>query len=174
MPFGITYLILNGTRAWHWAAAGAAIGVITLLLLFIANKRLGISTSFENICALGSRIPYFNREEMQGPGRWRLIFLAGLLAGGFASALSTGGWRPFWDMGMFDMTFGWGPFGKTVWVFIGGLLIGLGTRIAGGCTSGHGIFGLSNFERASLVATLSFMIAGIIMTNIVYRGIFGL
>ena len=96
MLTAITYLILHGARAWNWALSGAAIGAITLLLLFLANKRLGISTSFENICALG-------------------------------------------------------------------------TRIAGGCTSGHGIFGLSNFEKASLVATLSFMAAGIITTNIIYR-----
>jgi hypothetical protein len=53
------------------------------------------------------------------------------------------------------------------------LLIGFGTRLAGGCTSGHGIFGLSNFEWPSLVSTLSFMAAGAVVTNLLYRVIFG-
>jgi uncharacterized membrane protein YedE/YeeE len=59
--------------------------------------------------------------------------------------------------------------GKVDWMFAGGVLIGFGTRLAGGCTSGHGIFGLSNFEMPSLVSTLSFMAGGIVTTNLIYR-----
>ena len=70
---------------------------------------------------------------------------------------------------MFDTEIGWGPGGKVVWMFAGGILIGFGTRLAGGCTSGHGIFGLSNLEVPSLVSTLSFMGAGVVTTNIIYR-----
>ena len=44
-----------------------------------------------------------------------------------------------------------------------------GTRLAGGCTSGHGIFGLANLERPSLITTITFMAAGIVTTQIVYR-----
>jgi uncharacterized membrane protein YedE/YeeE len=54
-------------------------------------------------------------------------------------------------------------------MFAGGLLVGFGTRLAGGCTSGHGIFGNSNFEVASLVASCSFLAAGIVTTNVIYR-----
>jgi uncharacterized membrane protein YedE/YeeE len=54
-------------------------------------------------------------------------------------------------------------------MFGGGLLIGFGTRLAGGCTSGHGIFGLSNLELPSFVSTASFMAAGIVTTNLIYR-----
>jgi uncharacterized membrane protein YedE/YeeE len=57
-------------------------------------------------------------------------------------------------------------------MFAGGVAIGFGTRLAGGCTSGHGIFGLSNFEPASWVSTISFMAAGIVTTNFVYRVVF--
>jgi uncharacterized membrane protein YedE/YeeE len=57
-------------------------------------------------------------------------------------------------------------------MFVGGLFIGFGTRLAGGCTSGHGIFGLSNFERPSLVSTISFMLGGFLTTQIVYRLMF--
>ena len=50
--------------------------------------------------------------------------------------------------------------------------VGFGTRLANGCTSGHGIFGLSNFERPSLMSTLSFMAGGFVTTQIVYRVLF--
>ena len=162
-------LILNDLTPLHWALGGGAIGLITLLLLWVTNQRLGISTGFENICALVVRAPYFQRSEIAGSHGWRLPFLGGLVLGGLLSALTSGGWQPFWDLGRFDATFGWGPVGKIAWMFGGGLLIGFGTRLAGGCTSGHGIFGLSNFERASLESTLAFMAAGIVTTNLIYR-----
>jgi uncharacterized membrane protein YedE/YeeE len=73
---------------------------------------------------------------------------------------------------MFDSHVGWGPAGKLAWMFGGGLFIGFGTRLAGGCTSGHGIFGLSNLELPSLVATLSFMGGGLVTTQILYRLVF--
>ncbi len=163
------HLILHDLVPMPWALAGALIAVITLLLLWVGNQRLGISTGLENLCALALRAPYFRREEVAGSQGWRLPFLGGLVLGGFLSALLSGGWAPFWDLGMFDARFGWGPAGKLVWMFAGGLLIGFGTRMAGGCTSGHGIFGLSNLERASLESTLAFMAAGIVTSNLVYR-----
>ena len=80
-----------------------------------------------------------------------------------------GGWELTWDLGRFDDQIGWGEEAKVAWMFGGGLLIGFGTRLAGGCTSGHGIFGLSNLELPSLVSTLSFMAGGIVTTNLIYR-----
>lgn len=165
-------LILNDLPAIHWAVAGAGVAAITLLLLWTTNRRFGISTVYESFCSLVSRLPYFQRSELQGRGRWRLPFAGGLVLGGALSAVLGGGWRPTWDLGMFDAVIGWGPVGKVAWMFAGGVLIGLGTRIADGCTSGHGIFGLANFERASLVSVLSFMLAGIVATHVVYRAIF--
>jgi hypothetical protein len=167
-------LILHHLEPWPWAAAGAAIGAITLLLLWVGNQRLGISTGFENLCALVMKPPYLRRGEVAGSRRWRLPFLGGLVLGGFLSALTSGGWTPFWDLGLFDAAIGWGPAGKLAWMFAGGLLIGFGTRMAGGCTSGHGIFGISNLERASVESTLCFLAAGIATSTLVYRlGVLG-
>jgi uncharacterized membrane protein YedE/YeeE len=165
-------LILNDLTPMNWAVAGAAIGVITLLLLWTTNRRLGISTSYENMCSLASSLPYFGRSELKGRGRWRLHFASGLLLGGVISAVTSGGWAPIWDLGMFDAVIGWGPAGKLLWMFAGGILIGLGTRMADGCTSGHGIFGLANFERASFQSVACFMLTGILTTNLIYRVIF--
>jgi uncharacterized protein len=165
-------LILNDLPAIHWAVAGATISVVTLALLFLANRRLGLSTGFEDVCSLVLNTPYLKRSAITSGRGWRLPFLGGLVIAGFLSAALGGGWAPTWDMGIFDERIGWGPGGKVVWMFAGGVLVGFGTRLANGCTSGHGIFGISNLEVPSILSTVSFMAAGLVTTNIVYRVIF--
>jgi uncharacterized protein len=165
-------LVLTGGEPLHWAIAGAAIAAITLCLLYVGNRRLGLSTGFEDVCSLVLAQPYFQRAALRSGRQWRLPLLAGLALGGFLSATLHGGWRPTWSLGLFDSTIGLAPAGKLAWMFVGGVLVGFGTRMAGGCTSGHGIFGLSNFEPPGFVTTLSFMSAGIVTTNIIYRWLF--
>ncbi len=162
-------LILNDQEPLHWALAGAGIALITLTLLAVGNRRLGVSTGFESVCSLVVKAPYFQRGGLRASNGWRLPLLGGLVIGGFLSAIFGGGWEPTWDLGRFDAEIGWGAGGKVVWMFAGGLLIGFGTRLAGGCTSGHGIFGMSNLELPSIVSTVSFMAAGIVTTNLIYR-----
>ena len=162
-------LILHDLQAIHWAFAGLGIAFVTVALLAIGNKRLGVSTGFEDVCSLVLDAPYFKRSAVTAGRPWRLPLLGGLFLGGVLSAVLGGGWSPTWDLGMFDTEIGCGPGGKVVWMFVGGLFIGFGTRLAGGCTSGHGIFGLSNLEIPSLVTTVSFMAAGVVTTNLLYR-----
>ena len=165
-------LILHGLSPMHWAIAGAAIAAITLTLLFVGNRRLGISTGFEDVCSLALPQIYFRRPGIRLGRPWRLPFVAGLALGGFLSAATSGGWAPTWNLGLFDQAIGFGPPGKIVWMFVGGLLIGFGTRLSGGCTSGHGIFGMSNLESPSIVSTLAFMASGIVTTQLVFRVMF--
>lgn len=167
-------LILNDLPPLHWALAGLGIAGVTLALLFVGNKRFGVSSGLEDVCSLVVRVPYFQRSAVTSGRGWRLPLLLGLLLGGVLSAVAGGGWAPTWDLGVFDRAIGLGPAGKLVWMFAAGLCIGFGTRLAGGCTSGHGIFGLANFEMPSLITTISFMLAGIITTHIVYRLLFPL
>ena len=162
-------LLLNARAPWHWALAGCAIAAITLLLLLIGNKRLGVSTGLEDICSLALNGPYFSRRAVTSGRGWRLPFLVGLLIGGFLSAALGGGWSPTWALGRLDAALGLGHTATLAWMFVGGVFVGVGTRLANGCTSGHGIFGLSNFEWPSLVATVSFMAGGIATTQLLYR-----
>jgi uncharacterized membrane protein YedE/YeeE len=164
-------LILNDLLPIHWAAAGAGIAAVALALLVLANRRLGISTGFEDVCSLVLRQTYFRREALVASRRWRMPFIGGLVLGGLLSA-GSGGWTPTWELGIFDERIGFGPAGKLAWMFIGGLFIGFGTRLGGGCTSGHGIFGMSNLELPSLVTTMSFMVGGIVTTQLLYRVVF--
>src|SRR5689334_9109044 len=95
-------LILHGLPPMHWAAAGAGIAAVTIALVFLANRRLGISTGFEDVCSLVLRTPYFARDAVVLGRPWRLPFLAGLLLGGVLSAVMGGGWAPTWALGVLD------------------------------------------------------------------------
>lgn len=166
-------LLLHGLTPIHWALAGAVIAAVTATMLLVANRRLGISTGLEDICSLVLDQPYLRRSAVTSGRPWRLPFLAGLVIGGFLSALLGGGWSPTWVLGRLDATVGLGHAGKLAWMFVGGLFIGVGTRMANGCTSGHGIFGNSNLETPSMVASACFMTAGIVTTNVLYRVVLG-
>ena len=81
---------------------------------------------------------------------WRGLFLFGLLAGVALFHWVTGAEIPDHDMGLPAAV-------------IGGLLVGIGVKLGGGCTSGHGVCGLARLSLRSLVATLTFMLSGIII-----------
>ena len=147
-------LILHGLTPIHWALAGAGIAAVTLTLLFVANRRLGISPSFEDLCSFVLPSPYFQRAAVLSGRVWRMPFPPGWSSVAFCPRFSAAAGRPTWALGMFDAVIGFGQAGKLAWMFAGGLFIGFGTRLAGGCTSGHGIFGMSNFEWPSLLSTL--------------------
>lgn len=165
-------LILHGLPPVHWAVAGGVIALVTLTLLVVGNRRLGVSSGLEDICSLVLHQPFYQRSAVTSGRPWRLPFLAGLLAGGFLSAALGGGWSPSWALGMLNRAADLGHGAKLAWMFGGGVLTGFGTRLANGCTSGHGIFGNSNFEWPSLVASCCFMASGVVTTQIIYRVVF--
>lgn len=146
---------------WPFWAGGLAIGLFVLAFLLVAKKPLGVSTGFEDACAALVR-PDARRS-------WRLPFLAGIVAGGLVAALLAGGPVFSTTMGIFDDTVSASSLAKAVVLTLGGVLIGFGARLAGGCTSGHSILGIAQLSRASLVATLSFMGGGFVIANLVFR-----
>ena len=93
----------------------------------------------------------------QGDMDWRIAFLIGLMGAPVIAALLG---RPVVP----DIAAGWGE------VLAAGFLVGIGTRYAGGCTSGHGVCGLSRGSVRSLVATVTFMTAGIVTVFVVRHG----
>ena len=157
----------------HWALSGAGIAAVTLLLLYVGNRRLGLSSGLDDVCGLALHTPYFSQASLREGRVWRLPFLVGLLLGGALSVLFAGQpWVVQTSTGMLDAALHLGPLAKTGWMFGGGVLIGCGTRMANGCTSGHGIFGMSNLEGASMASTVTFMAFGIATTQVLYRVVF--
>lgn len=166
--------LLNGQSPWHWAIGGAAIGLFVIALQYFFNRSFGISRGFEHICALFSRSIYFTRSSLKSAAHWRLPFVIGLVLGGLASVLLAGAYETSWALGLFDQAAEFSALSKTIWMFAGGFLIGAGTRLAGGCTSGHGIFGIATLQRASFVTVASFMLAGIIAGHVIHKVLFPL
>jgi hypothetical protein len=95
--------------------------------------------------------------------RTHVIFLGGLVLGGLLSVLLAGDFHPVVGLHApaFEAIFGAGAFAYAP-LLLGGLFVGFGTRMAGGCTSGHGLCGVSRFQPGSLVATASFFGMGIV------------
>jgi len=173
-------------QPWPWYVAGPLIGLTVPILLIIGNKSFGISSSLRHVCAacMPAKIPFFSykwKKEM-----WNLFFVSGVFLGGVISVVLIADPNPMVihpqleaDLAAYGITnfnelvpadiFNWPALFTLrgfIMLVIGGFMVGFGTRYAGGCTSGHAIMGLSTLQWPSLVATISFMVGGFIMSNL--------
>jgi uncharacterized membrane protein YedE/YeeE len=136
----------NHFTPWASLIGGLLLGVASAVFILINGRILGISG------ILGGLLP-----PKVGDIGWRVAFLLGMLAAPTVfMALAPAGLasEPRIDAGFWT-------------VIAAGLLVGIGTRYASGCTSGHGVCGLSRLSPRSLVATLSFMGAGFFIVYLV-------
>ncbi|NNF08173.1 MAG: YeeE/YedE family protein [Candidatus Eisenbacteria bacterium] len=175
------------SASWPWYVVGPAIGLVAILLLWVDGRVFGVSSSLRHVCAiaLGGRGPAYFRYDWKSVGAWNLIFVLGILVGGWVSQnlirseppmvqVSSATWETMNELGIEKQPgllpaelFNWQSF-QNPWGLIllvgGGFLVGFGARYANGCTSGHGISGLANFQVASLVAVCAFMVGGILVS----------
>jgi uncharacterized protein len=117
-------------------AGGLLLGLASALFILMSGRILGISSIVGDML----RAPRADRA-------WRFAFLAGLLTAPWVYSL-------FHALPAVHMDAGWAT------LVVAGLLVGIGTRYGGGCTSGHGVCGLSRLSMRSLVASLTFMGTG--------------
>jgi hypothetical protein len=156
---------------WPWWAAGPIIGLCVVAMYLLANKPLGVSTGFGTVCGIALRTPLFRSGEYAQS--WRVTFLVGILFGALAASLLAGGAWPTLRMGSFDEVMSGSLAVKAPLFFTGGILIGFGSRLAGGCTSGHGITGNALLAPSSLLATGCFMAGGALVANALVRSLGG-
>ena len=121
---------------WSSLAGGMLIGVAAALLVLLSGRIAGISGIVGGLIAA-----------RRGDLAWRFAFIGGLLVAPLAMVFYP--MNPRIDAGLGTLA-------------LAGLLVGLGTRYGSGCTSGHGVCGLSRLSPRSLVATAAFMGAGIL------------
>jgi uncharacterized protein len=172
---------------WPWYVAGPLIGATVPLLILLGNKKLGISSSWRQMCAaiLPAKISLFTYDWKKDS--WNLFFAVGLLIGGFIGgsvlanpnpvAISENTQNYLSSFGIHSAPglmpaelFSWKAllsFKGFLLLVLGGFLVGFGTRYARGCTSGHGILGLSALQWPSLVATASFFGGGILFSKFI-------
>jgi len=181
-------------QPWHWSVAGLLIGLTVPALYLIGNKPFGISSSFRHICAacLPAKTAFFNYDWKKES--WNLFFVFGIFLGGIIAStllanpnpikIATSTQQQLSNLGVtqFQQLVPTDIFSFSalltikgfIFIIVGGFLVGFGTRYAGGCTSGHSITGLSNFQFSSLVATICFMLGGFAVTWLVFPLIFKL
>ena len=132
----------NSFTPWSSLAGGALIGVAAAMLALLNGRIAGISG------VLGGVL-----RPIKGDVGWRVAFIAGLVSAPLAYFLVAGVPRVQIDASYTAL-------------LLAGLLVGIGTRYGSGCTSGHGVCGLSRFSGRSLAATASFMGAGFLTVYI--------
>lgn len=174
-------------KPWPWYVAGPIIGISVPLLLLLGNKRLGISSSLRHFCAacMPASIPLFKYDWKKEI--WNFWFVGGVLIGGFIGGVVLANPDPVaisestldyistfgisQQLGLMPTElFSWPELANPrglILMISGGFLVGFGTRYARGCTSGHGILGLSALQWPSLLATMSFFGGGILFSKFV-------
>lgn len=180
-------------QTWSWYVSGFIIGVCMLLLTYF-GKNFGMSSNLRTLCAMSGagKFSDFFKFDWKSQ-RWNLIVIVGMIMGGFIGVhlLSDGSGTNINPItinqlsemkidapggklvpeALFSLEAVQTPKGFTV-LLVGGLLVGFGTRYAGGCTSGHAISGLSNLQIPSLIAVVGFFIGGLIMVHLLLPLIF--
>lgn len=179
---------------WPWYVGGTLIAFVMLVLL-LAGKSFGFSSNLRTICSMagaGKTCEFFCFDWKAQS--WNLLFLIGTILGGFiamnflsveSAAIPLGentilklkelGFESAGKQYIPSELFSLEAFTsiKTLaLLLVAGLLVGFGSRYAGGCTSGHAISGLSNLQLPSLYAVIGFFIGGLIMVHLIFPLIF--
>lgn len=180
-------------QPWPWYVSGPCIAIIMFLLLYF-GKTFGMSSNLRTLCAIGGagkKVEFFKFDWKSQ--KWNLVVVLGAILGGFIAHhylsnpinidLSLNTVEDLKALGFDNVgksllpqeLFSWDAVlslkGLSI-LIIGGFLVGFGTRYAGGCTSGHGITGLSSLQLPSLIAVIGFFIGGLIMTHLIYPILF--
>ncbi|SDB36564.1 hypothetical protein SAMN05660653_01730 [Desulfonatronum thiosulfatophilum] len=163
--------------AWSPYLAGGLIGVLSWLTFYFSGKKIGASSAYAIIAGMLGKLfaprrvnvlPYFQQNKPQVS--WSLMLFAGIFIGAFLAAWTGGEITGRWLPPLWEARFGEGALSlRLIAAFFGGVLMAFGARVAGGCTSGHGISGTLQLSVGSWVAVICFFIGGILVAMLLYR-----
>lgn len=129
---------------------GVVIGIGVSFIYVVTGIHATQSSFFSTTISFFSKIPYFQQKSYLESRSWRITFAVGVILGAFIYAITLS------PDGFFTTSLQW-------WrLLLGGFLVGFGTRLSQGCTSGHGISGLASLSTASLYAVITFIAVGIL------------
>jgi uncharacterized membrane protein YedE/YeeE len=156
---------------WSGWLGGLGVGLYALVQLALFGKPLGVSTGYGSVCSLASTQPFFKSGPYEQRNTWRLWFIIGLPLGGLVAALTSPGpivasfsLGPLYDAVMPSVLWG-----RALVLLLGGIMMGLGARMANGCTSGHAIAGLALLNGPSVVAAAGFFAGGVVAVQLLFR-----
>ena len=161
---------------WSPYAVGIGIGVLSWLTFVLSDKPIGCSTAFARTSGMIERLfrgnkvlekPYYT--EFAPHVDWEWMLVVGAILGAFTSAKLSGQFKLDWVPSLWAGTFGPQPVTRVAVALLGGVLLGLGARWAGGCTSGHGISGTLQLAVSSWIAAACFFIGGVAAAFVIFR-----
>jgi uncharacterized membrane protein YedE/YeeE len=145
-----------------WLLGGVLLGLVVIGLQWLGNLPLGMTGAFAS---------WLEWKKMPSKGiPWRVFFFSGGAIGAFTYSRLVG-FQPTFEMGSFDRLIG-SSIATKAWVLtFAGVFIGFGTRLSGGCTSGHGLCGMSRSSPSGFAATATFFsVAAIVAQVLIYFG----
>lgn len=161
--------------AWNPYFVGSLIGILSMATFYFSNKPLGVSTAYARLAGLlGYRVSRKHTDSLafyqdKTPKiEWEVMLVFGIVLGAWFAALSGGEFNvtaipPLWEA----------HFGNSVALrlsvaFVGGVIMAFGARLAGGCTSGHGISGALQLSVGSWIALACFFAGGALVARVMY------
>lgn len=163
--------------AWSPYLVGALIGLLTLLTLALSKKPVGASSAYADAAGMAGRVVAprhilglrFYRDKPPAVS-WTLVFVLGAIGGAFLAAWSGGEITGRYLQDLWVARFGAESAGlRTLVAITGGAVMAYGARLAGGCTSGHGISGTLQLSVGSWLAVICFFVGGVATAMLLYR-----
>ncbi len=163
--------------AWSPYLVGALIGLLSMATFYFSDKPLGASTAYARLAGMVGKL--FTRrhteslkyyQDFKPKVDWEVMLVVGVVGGAFLAAWLGGELTGEWLPAMWTARFGEDSLALRLGVaFIGGGLMAFGARMAGGCTSGHGISGTMQLSVGSWVAVVCFFVGGIATALLMFR-----
>ncbi|WP_366144219.1 YeeE/YedE thiosulfate transporter family protein [Methanoregula sp.] len=161
--------------SWSPYLAGAGIGVLIWTVFVLSDHPLGCSTGFLKTAGMveaglsGGKAKEMSYYRKFVPGiDWYWLLIIGIVIGAFLSSYLSGIFAVVAVPSFFAAVVGPDAVFRFAVALVGGILVGLGARWAGGCTSGHGISGTLQLSFASWVAAACFFISGILVAGLLF------
>lgn len=166
----------HATAAWSPYLVGALIGVLSMATFYFSDKPLGVSTAYARLAGLIGNL--FSKghtetlkfyQDKKPKIEWEVMLLFGIVLGAFIAARTGGEITAAWIPALWQEQFGANVSLRSGVAFIGGAIMAYGARLAGGCTSGHGISGALQLSVSSWIALVCFFASSVATAALLYR-----
>ncbi len=166
----------HASGAWSPYLVGALIGLLSMATFYFSNKPLSVSTAYARLAGLVGNL--FSRghtenlkfyQDTKPKIAWGEMLVFGMLLGAFIAAVTGGEFTATWVPALWEQRFGPDVALRLGVAFAGGVILAYGARLAGGCTSGHGISGALQLSVSSWTALACFFAAAVPTAHLLYR-----
>jgi uncharacterized membrane protein YedE/YeeE len=162
--------------AWSPYLVGTLIGLLSMATFYFSNKPLSVSTAYARLAGMVGKL--FSRghtenlkfyQDKKPKIEWGVMLVFGMILGAFIAAATGGELSAAWVPALWQERFGPAVAPRLGMAFVGGAVMAYGARLAGGCTSGHGISGALQLSVSSWIALACFFVAAVATAHVLYR-----